>query len=184
MAHRSKCDGRLVCALVLCAILLPSFSASAARPKRVLVVHSFVNVAPPFTTHSIAFETELTEKFGAPIDLDEVSLDVARYASLDMEDALVDFMRARQTKWQPDLVVPIGSPAARFEKLDGGHFWLSTTPDKPSLPITAEAAAVSMSSSDLRLTDTNSADDSKGRTWGLEGHLFWYVLGRGRSDLS
>ena len=30
---------------------------------------------------------------------------------------------------------------------------------------------------DLRLTDTNSASDSKGRTWGLEGNLFWYVVG-------
>lgn len=33
-----------------------------------------------------------------------------------------------------------------------------------------------MSKGELRLTDTNSADDSKGRTWGLDGHLFWYVL--------
>src|SRR6266511_253806 len=30
---------------------------------------------------------------------------------------------------------------------------------------------------DLRLTDTNAASDSKGRTWGLEGHLFWYLVG-------
>ena len=30
---------------------------------------------------------------------------------------------------------------------------------------------------DLRLTDTNAASDSKGRTWGLEGNLFWYVVG-------
>src|SRR6266511_686543 len=30
---------------------------------------------------------------------------------------------------------------------------------------------------DLRLTDTNAASDSKGRTWGLEGNLFWYLIG-------
>ena len=30
---------------------------------------------------------------------------------------------------------------------------------------------------DLRLTDTNAASDSKGRTWGLEGGLFWWLLG-------
>ena len=30
---------------------------------------------------------------------------------------------------------------------------------------------------DLRFTDTNSADDSKGRTWGLEGNLFWFLAG-------
>ena len=32
-------------------------------------------------------------------------------------------------------------------------------------------------SQDLRLTDTNAASDSEGRTWGLEGNLFWYLLG-------
>ena len=30
---------------------------------------------------------------------------------------------------------------------------------------------------DLRLTDTNAASDSKGRTWGLEGALFWWLVG-------
>jgi len=30
---------------------------------------------------------------------------------------------------------------------------------------------------DLRLTDTNAASDSKGRTWGLEGGLFWWLVG-------
>lgn len=97
-----------------CCLVLLSLSASAATPRRVLIVHSFGNAAPPFTTHSLAFETELMAKMGEPLDLDEVSLDVARYATLDMEEALVDFMRARQAKWQPDLVVPIGSPAGVF----------------------------------------------------------------------
>lgn len=31
--------------------------------------------------------------------------------------------------------------------------------------------------SELRFTDTNAASDSKGRTWGLEGNLFWYLVG-------
>ena len=30
--------------------------------------------------------------------------------------------------------------------------------------------------SELRLTDTNAASDSKGRTWGLEGGLFWWLV--------
>src|SRR5688572_6507072 len=88
--------------------------ALAAEPKRVLIVHSFVNVAPPFTTHSLAFETTLAAEMGERVDLDEVTLDVARYATLDMEEALVEFMRKRQSKWTPDLVIPIGSPAGIF----------------------------------------------------------------------
>jgi len=31
--------------------------------------------------------------------------------------------------------------------------------------------------SELRLTDTNAASDSKGRTWGMEGGLFWWLIG-------
>ena len=30
---------------------------------------------------------------------------------------------------------------------------------------------------DLRLTDTNAASDSRGRTWGLDGSLFWWLVG-------
>ena len=30
---------------------------------------------------------------------------------------------------------------------------------------------------ELRFTDTNAASDSKGRTWGLDGGLFWWLVG-------
>jgi len=33
-----------------------------------------------------------------------------------------------------------------------------------------------MKNGEIRFTDTNSADDSKGRTWGLDGNLFWYLI--------
>src|SRR3954471_19690780 len=108
----------------LCCLLLSSAGSGRSadanratartRPKRVLVIHSFGSTAPPFTTHSTAFETALTQEMGERVDLDEVSLDVARYATLDMEEALVEFMRKRLARWQPDLVVPSGSPAGVF----------------------------------------------------------------------
>ena len=34
-----------------------------------------------------------------------------------------------------------------------------------------------MNSCPIRLTDTNSSNDSSGRTWGLDGSLFWIVIG-------
>ena len=99
-------------------LLLLAFTASSAvgaeEPKRVLMVHSFGSTAPPFTTHSTAFETALTEAMGNRVDLDEVSLDMARYAQPDMEEPFVELMLKRLAKWRPDLVVPIGSPAGRF----------------------------------------------------------------------
>jgi hypothetical protein len=38
-------------------------------------------------------------------------------------------------------------------------------------------SAIASHSKDLRFTETNSADDSAGKTWGLEGNLFWFVTG-------
>jgi signal transduction histidine kinase len=103
-----------LCAIVCLIVTSGAHAADAERPKRVLMVHSFGSSAPPFTTHSTAFETTLTQEMGKRVDLDQVSLDMARYAQPDMEEAFVEFLLKRLAKWQPDLVVPIGSPAGRF----------------------------------------------------------------------
>ena len=88
--------------------------AAADEPKRVLLVHSFGTASPPFTVESTAFETELVGKMGDRVDLDAVSLDMARYPDREMQEAIVDYLQKRQAKWQPDLVVPIGAPASIF----------------------------------------------------------------------
>jgi hypothetical protein len=77
---------------VLLAIALFASAAHAAeRPRRVLMVHSFGSSAPPFTTHSTAFEAAIKRELGvAAVDLDEVSLAMARYAQPDMEEAFAD----------------------------------------------------------------------------------------------
>ncbi|PYL79772.1 MAG: hypothetical protein DMF27_00470 [Verrucomicrobia bacterium] len=105
---------KMACSLVAIFFVLTAVGAAGSEPKRVLVVHSFGSVAPPFTTHSVAFETELVEKMGERVDLDEVSLDMARYADPNLQEALVEYLQKRQAHWQPDLVVPIGSPAGVF----------------------------------------------------------------------
>ncbi len=117
--RRIRRFGRLgiyaLCAIVCLTVTVGVDAADETGPaKRVLMVHSFGSSAPPFTTHSTAFETTLTQKMGKRVDLDQVSLDMARYAQPDMEEAFVEFLLKRLAKWQPDLVVPIGSPAGRF----------------------------------------------------------------------
>ena len=94
--------------------LLFTSNTTAAQPKRVLVVNSFGSAAPPFSVHAAAFESALIEKMGDRVDLDEISLDMARYADPDMQKAIAEFLEKRHATWQPDLVVPIGSPAGRF----------------------------------------------------------------------
>ena len=111
------CRGRVdssVCAIFLFALLLFPRPANGAELKRVLIVHSFGGAAPPFTVHSTAFQTALVEQLGERVDLDEVSLDMARYFDPDMQEAIVGYLEKRRAKWTPDLVVPIGSPAAVF----------------------------------------------------------------------
>jgi signal transduction histidine kinase len=104
----------LICTLFLAGATTAARGAEGDRPRRVLMVHSFGSSAPPFTTHSTAFESTIKRELGTGVDLDEVSLDMARYARPDMEEAFVEFLLKRMSTWQPDLVVPIGSPAGRF----------------------------------------------------------------------
>src|SRR3954471_12023354 len=91
-----------------------ALAADPPRPPRVLVVNSFGSRAPPFTTHSTSFETTLIREMGTQVDLDEVSLDMARFDQPDMENAFADLLLKRLSKWQPNLVVSFGSPAGRF----------------------------------------------------------------------
>lgn len=128
MRHRPGKFGFGRQSLLLLLLLAGAVAGRAAEPRRVLVVHSFGNAAPPFTTASTAFETALTGEMGEPVDLDEVSLDVARYTTLDMEEALVELVQKRQTRWQPDLVVPIGSPAGVFVANHRERLFPATTP--------------------------------------------------------
>ena len=130
---------RLSLGLLLLALTASASTGAEPQPKRVLIVHSFGSTAPPFTTHSTAFETTLTKELGKPVDMDEVSLDMARYAQPDMEGPFVEFLLARLAKWQPDLVVPIGSPAGRFvvkyrSRLFPGAPVIYTGMDRRTLP--------------------------------------------------
>ena len=148
----------LLCALLLAGATTGAWGAAAAaaaevtaaevtaaeRPRRVLMVHSFGSSAPPFTTHSTAFESTIKRELGTAVDLDEVSLDMARYAQPDMEEAFAEFLSKRFATWQPDLVVPIGSPAGRFvakfrDRLFPNMPVVYTGMDKRTLPADAFA---------------------------------------------
>jgi PAS domain S-box-containing protein len=104
----------LYCLLFLTGVTTAGWGADEERPRRVLMVHSFGGSTPPFTTHSTAFESAIKRELGAEVDLDEVSLENARYAEPDLEEAFAEFLAKRLAKWQPDLIVPAAAPAGRF----------------------------------------------------------------------
>ena len=60
----------VLCVIVCLTVTSAVHAADAGRAKRVLMVHSFGSSAPPFTTHSTAFETTLTQEMGNRVDLD------------------------------------------------------------------------------------------------------------------
>jgi len=115
VTRRTRTVPVLLCALFLAGATPDARGAEGERARRVLLVHSFGSSAPPFTTHSTAFESALKRELGvAAVDLDEASLDLARYAQPDMEEAFAEFLGKRLAVWEPDVVVPIGSPAGKF----------------------------------------------------------------------
>ncbi|TMA87686.1 MAG: GHKL domain-containing protein [Deltaproteobacteria bacterium] len=143
--------------LVLCFVAISDVRAEEEQVKRVLIVHSFGSSAPPFTTHSTAFETTLTQEMGKRVDLDQVSLDMARYAQPDMEEVFVEFLHKRLAKWQPDLVVPIGSPAGRFvvkfrDRLFPGTPVIYTGMDRRTVPPDAITRNATFVGEDFKLT--------------------------------
>ena len=103
---------RLSLGLVVFALM--ANSAAWAEAKRVLIVHSFGRATPPFATQSTAFQTTLTKEFAESVDMDEVSLDMASYGQPDLEGPFIEFLLARLSKSQPDLVIPVGAPAGQF----------------------------------------------------------------------
>ncbi len=113
-------------------------TAPAKEPKRVLLIHSFGRAAP-IPALSLSFESELIAKMDGPVDLDEVSVDVARYADPEMQEAIAEYLEKHMAKWRPDLVVPMAAPATMFgvkyrERLFPGKPVLYVGVDPRNLP--------------------------------------------------
>ena len=89
-------------------------SATAAEPKRVLLLHSFGPNFQAEDTFAGYLRTDLAEKSPYPLDRYEVSLEIARFTDGERDEAFVDYLRALFASHPPDLIVTLVSPAARF----------------------------------------------------------------------
>ena len=89
-------------------------NATAAEPKRVLLLHSF---GPDFRAEEIFADylrTDLAERSPYPLDRYEVSLEIARFSDGERDEAFTGYLRALFATHPPDLIVTMVSPAARF----------------------------------------------------------------------
>src|SRR6516165_9775806 len=100
-------------------------AATAAEPKRVLVLHSFGNFEAE-DAFGDYFRTDLAEKPPYPIDQYEVTLEIARFNDGERDAAFVEYLKALLAGRPPDLVVTMVSPAARFVQRHRHELFAST----------------------------------------------------------
>ena len=89
-------------------------NATAAEPKRVLLLHSFGWNFQAEDAFGDYLRTDLAEKSPYPLDRYEVLLEIARFSDREQDEAFVGYLRALFATRPPDLIVTMVSPAARF----------------------------------------------------------------------
>jgi signal transduction histidine kinase len=96
------------------AFLIFATIGAAAESRRVLMLHAFGHAYSPWSDMAASFRAELVRRSPEPIDLYEVSLDTARVRDLSDEAPFVEYIHALLAGREPDLIVPVGAPAAFF----------------------------------------------------------------------
>ncbi|MFO1423506.1 MAG: ATP-binding protein [Candidatus Competibacteraceae bacterium] len=120
--------------LVALLLILAMSGASAAVPKRILILDSFGRDVAPFNASVSVFRTTLAREFGKPVDIYEMPLEAARFAVSEREGALVAFLKSSFEGYPLDLVVPVGAPAAKF----AAQYRERLFPDSPILFVGVE----------------------------------------------
>jgi signal transduction histidine kinase len=86
----------------------------ARELKRVLILESFGRDFALWDAVPPTFKPELVQQLPWPIEFHEAALETARSDQAQAEPAFAEYLRALYAGRRPDLVVPIGAPAAQF----------------------------------------------------------------------
>jgi two-component system, LuxR family, sensor kinase FixL len=105
---------RLNLYLVVTMLWLLGGNVMAVAAKRVLLLNSFSRDVAPFSAVAAACRTTLVRDLGEPVELLEVSLDMAWFGLPEMESATAEYLEAHLKPRPVDLVVSIGAPALQF----------------------------------------------------------------------
>jgi signal transduction histidine kinase len=125
--HRvSRVPGWLARGLGFGLMVLIVFSAPAAQPRRVLLLHSYGREFAPFNSFSEMFRTELAQQYGESIEFFDAALESARFEGDSTETLFTAYLEALFADRKLDLVVPIGGPAARFVQRYRGRLFPKT----------------------------------------------------------
>ena len=106
-------------------MLLAAIDIAAAQPKRIHVLHSFGPNFGPWNAISAKLREELRKQSPAPIDLYENSLQAERSGDPPGERRLLAYLNGLFEDRNPDLIIVIGAPAARFVLRNRTEFFRS-----------------------------------------------------------
>jgi hypothetical protein len=107
-------------------VLAIAHGATAAAPKRVLLLHSFGPDIEEEDIFSDYLRTDLAERSPVPLDVYEVSLEAARMSEAKQDSAFADYIRALLAGRPPDLVITMVAPAAGFAQRHRQDLFAST----------------------------------------------------------
>lgn len=113
---------------------MPSPAAEPEGPRRVLLIHSFGRDFSPFAEVAARFRTRLAERSAEPVEFIDAPLEMGRFDGGERDAPLLDFLRAIYREGTPDLIVPVGAPAAMFTLRHRPAFF----PDTPVLLLSAD----------------------------------------------
>lgn len=95
-------------------LLFYTLGATAADPKRVLLLHSFGRDFAPFSEMTKSFHAALVKRSPEPLDFYEASIFSARFREPEREGSLVEYLQNLFSGRNLDLIVAQGGPAASF----------------------------------------------------------------------
>jgi signal transduction histidine kinase len=114
MAACSSMTGTRKVWLSLVLLSLLAVESRAAEPQRVLMLHAFGHAYSPWSDMAASFRAEIIKRSPEPINLYEVSLDTTRAQDSSGDAPFIEYIRALLSGQPPDLIVPVGAPAAFF----------------------------------------------------------------------
>jgi signal transduction histidine kinase len=103
-----------------------AWSAAAADPKRVVLLHSFGRDFKPWSDYARSIRLELERQSPWQLDITDHSLVAARTSDDAPEAPFVAYLSALFGKQPPDLIVSIGAPAAAFVQRHREHLFPNT----------------------------------------------------------
>jgi PAS domain S-box-containing protein len=112
MNRSTRASFALCWTLLLLAV--PSASAPYPRARQVLLLYSYDRDFAPHLAFVRLFRPEVSRRSPEPLEFIEVSLQAVRASRDAPDDTMVQQIQAMLAGRQPDLVVPVGGPAALF----------------------------------------------------------------------